>query len=134
MIHRDTFAGVMFALLAVVGFSAKAILIKLAYLEHVDAITLLALRMLFAVPFFIGVAFWLNFRDHHPLKLQDWIAVILLDLMGYYLSSFLDFLGLLYITAGLERLILFLYPTITVILSAIIYKHAIEKKSSWRWP
>jgi drug/metabolite transporter (DMT)-like permease len=128
LIHRDTFTGVMFALLAAVGFSAKAILIKLAYLEHVDAITLLALRMLFAVPFFIGVAIWLNFRDHHSLKLQDWIAVIVLGLMGYYLSSFLDFLGLLYITAGLERLILFLYPTMTVILSAIIYKHAIGKK------
>jgi drug/metabolite transporter (DMT)-like permease len=128
LIYRDTYAGVLFALIAAVGFSAKAILIKLAYLDHVDAITLLALRMLFALPFFIGVAIWLNFRDHHPLKLQDWIAVIVLGLMGYYLSSFLDFLGLLYITAGLERLILFLYPTMTVILSAIIYKNAIGKK------
>lgn len=118
----------MFALLAAIGFSAKAILIKLAYLDHVDAITLLALRMAFALPFFTGVAIWLNFRVHPPLKLQDWIAVLLLGLMGYYLSSFLDFLGLLYITAGLERLILFLYPTMTVILSAIIYKHAIARK------
>lgn len=126
--HREAFIGVVFALFAAVGFSAKAILIKLAYLDHVDAITLLALRMVFAVPFFIIVAIWLNFRDHHPLKMQDWIAVLVLGLLGYYLSSFLDFLGLLYITAGLERLILFLYPTMTVILSAIIYKRPIGRK------
>lgn len=118
----------IFALFAAIGFSAKAILIKLAYLDHVDAITLLALRMAFAVPFFIVVAIWVNRRNAAPLKRQDWIAVITLGLLGYYLSSFLDFLGLLYITAGLERLILFLYPTMTVILSALIYKRPVGRK------
>jgi drug/metabolite transporter (DMT)-like permease len=125
---RDTFLGVIFALLAAVGFSAKAILIKLAYLEQVDAITLLALRMAFSVPFFVAVAFWVNGRNATPLRQHDWIAVLLLGLLGYYLSSFLDFLGLLYITAGLERLILFLYPTMTVILTALIYKRPIGRK------
>lgn len=120
--------GVIFALLASIGFSAKSIFIKLAYLDQVDAITLLALRMVFAVPFFIAVAIWLQWRSAPPLKRQDWIAVLVLGLLGYYLSSFLDFLGLLYITAGLERLILFIYPTLTVILSAFIYKRAIGKK------
>ena len=128
MLNRESFIGVLFALFAAIGFSAKAILIKLAYLEHVDAITLLALRMVFSIPFFIVVAVWVNSRDHHPLKRQDWIAVVVLGLLGYYLSSFLDFLGLLYITAGLERLILFLYPTMTVILSAFIYKRPIGRK------
>jgi drug/metabolite transporter (DMT)-like permease len=126
--NRDTLSGIFFALFAAVGFSAKAILVKLAYLDQVDAITLLALRMAFALPFFVAVAIWLNGRHAISLKRQDWVAVILLGLLGYYLSSFLDFLGLLYITAGLERLILFLYPTMTVILSAFIYKRAIGRK------
>jgi drug/metabolite transporter (DMT)-like permease len=128
LINRDTFFGVIFALFAAIGFSAKAILIKLAYLDQVDAITLLALRMVFAVPFFIAVAIWLIGRHAEPLKRQDWIAVVVLGLLGYYLSSFLDFLGLLYISAGLERLILFLYPTMTVILSALIYKRPVGRK------
>lgn len=128
MINRDTFFGVIFALIAAVGFSAKAILVKLAYLDHVDAITLLALRMVFSVPFFVFVAIWVKGRNAEPLKQQDWIAVVALGLLGYYLSSFLDFLGLQYISAGLERLILFLYPTMTVILSALIYKRAIGRK------
>lgn len=128
MKNHDTFLGVLFALLASVGFSVKSILIKLAYLDQVDAITLLALRMAFAVPFFVAVAIWLNGRDAVSLKRQDWYAVILLGLVGYYLSSFLDFLGLLYISAGLERLILFLYPTMTVILSALIFKKPIGRK------
>ena len=125
---RDTFLGVIFALIASVGFSAKAIFIKLAYLEHVDAITLLALRMAFSVPFFVVVAIWVNWRHAEPLKKQDWLAVLGLGLLGYYLSSLLDFLGLQYISAGLERLILFLYPTMTVILGALIYKRAIGRK------
>ena len=126
--NRDVFLGVIFALLAAVGFSAKAILVKLAYHDSVDAVTLLALRMVFSVPFFIGVAIWA--RQHHaePLNTQDRLLVLGLGLIGYYCSSFLDFLGLEYITAGLERLILFLYPTMTVILAAILYKRAIGKK------
>ena len=126
--NRDVFLGVVFALLAAVGFSAKAILVKLAYLDHVDAMTLLALRMVFSVPFFIGVALWA--RQHHaePLNTHDRLLVLGLGLIGYYCSSFLDFLGLEYISAGLERLILFLYPTMTVILSALLYKRAIGKK------
>lgn len=129
MIKSDAVLGVFFALFAAVGFSAKAILIKLAYLDHVDAITLLALRMAFSLPFFVFAAFWVNRGNHLPLKRQDWIAVLMLGLAGYYLSSFLDFLGLLYITAGLERLILFLYPTLTVILSAIIFKRQLGRKT-----
>jgi len=127
-INRDVILGVIFALLAAVGFSAKAILVKLAYLDHVDAITLLALRMAFSVPFFIGVAIWAWMRHAEPLGTQDKLLVLALGLVGYYLSSFLDFLGLQYITAGLERLILFLYPTMTVILTALLYKRPIGGK------
>ena len=128
-INRDTIFGVAFALLAAVGFSAKAILVKLAYLDHVDAVTLLALRMAFSVPFFIGIAVWVRYHHAEPLSKHDWMLVLGLGLIGYYLSSFLDFLGLQYISAGLERLILFLYPTMTVLLSALVYRRAIGRKT-----
>ncbi len=121
------FIGIVFALLAAVGFSAKAILVKLAYLDSVDAITLLALRMVFSVPFFIGIALWAWRRHAAPLNTHDRLLVLGLGLIGYYLSSYLDFLGLQYISAGLERLILFLYPTMTVVLSALIYKRVIGR-------
>jgi len=126
--NRDAFIGVIFAFLAAVGFSGKAILVKLAYLDHVDAITLLALRMLFAVPFFIGVAIWAKCKHAAPLSAHDRWLVLGLGFVGYYLASFLDFVGLQYISAGLERLILFLYPTMTVILSAVVFKRRISKQ------
>lgn len=126
--NRDIILGVAFALLAAVGFSAKAILVKLAYLDRVDAVTLLALRMTFSAPFFIGIALWAKYNHAETLSRHDWMLVLGLGLSGYYFSSFLDFLGLQYISAGLERLILFLYPTMTVILSALIYKRAIGRK------
>jgi drug/metabolite transporter (DMT)-like permease len=126
LVNRDALTGVVFALFAAVGFSGKAILVKLAYLDGVDAITLLALRMAFSVPFFIVVALWVRRQHAEPLNTHD--RLLVLGLIGYYLSSLLDFLGLQYISAGLERLILFLYPTMTVILSALIYRRAIGKK------
>jgi drug/metabolite transporter (DMT)-like permease len=123
--NRGALLGVVFALLAAVGFSAKAILVKLAFIDGVDAVTLLALRMAFSAPFFIGVTIWIRRRHAEPLNTHDKLLVLGLGFVGYYLSSFLDFLGLQYISAGLERLILFLYPTLTVILSALLYKRAI---------
>lgn len=124
-VRGDAVLGVVFALLAAIGFSGKAILVKLAYLSHVDAVTLLALRMLFAVPVFAGIAIWAAYRHAAPLTRHDKILVLALGLLGYYLSSLLDFLGLQYISAGLERLILFLYPTMTVILLALLHRKAI---------
>ena len=126
-INRDALVGVVFALLAAIGFSAKAILVKLAYLDSVDAVTLLALRMAFSVPFFIGVALWARRQHAEPLSRHDMMLVLALGLLGYYLASFLDFLGLQYISAGLERLILFLYPTMTVILTALLTRRAIGR-------
>ena len=122
--------GIGFALVAAVGFSAKAIFVKLAYLAApVDPITLLALRMAFSVPVFIGVAIWTTRRqDAKPLSRHDLLLIVGLGCVGYYLSSLLDFMGLQYLSAGLERLILFLYPTMTVLLSAAIFKHAISRR------
>ena len=118
-------AGALFAGAAQLGFAAKAIFIKLAYAAHpgLDAVTLLALRMIFSLPFFLLMAWWAQ-RDTTnsapaPLSRRDWAFIAFLGFIGYYLSSFLDFWGLQYISAGLERLILFTNPTIVVVLSAL---------------
>ncbi|TCV88983.1 DMT family transporter [Sulfurirhabdus autotrophica] len=128
--NQVTLVGFTFALLAAIGFSAKAIFVKLAYVYPVDAVTLLALRMAFSAPVFLGLALWFGLNKMSPrLTRNDWFAVVGLGLLGYYLSSLLDFLGLQYISAGLERLILFLYPTIVIILSALYFSHKIDKKT-----
>ena len=125
-LNRQAYLGVAFALIAAVGFSSKAILVKLAYVDAVDPITLLTIRMVFSVPFFAGIALWSFTKKHEsPLERQDWFAILALGLVGYYLSSLLDFMGLQLISAGLERLILFLYPTMVVLISAVIFKRAI---------
>jgi drug/metabolite transporter (DMT)-like permease len=105
----------------VLGFSFKAILIKLAYAAHpIDAVTLLALRMLYSAPLFAAMAWWASRRrSAAPFTRADWKELALLGFVGYYLASLLDFMGLQYITAALERLVLFLYPTMVVLLSAL---------------
>jgi drug/metabolite transporter (DMT)-like permease len=115
------------AFTAAACFSLKAIFVKLAYLYHVDAVTLLALRMLFALPVLLIAAFWSSRRHPHRMTRRDWTAVLFLGFAGYYLSSLLDFMGLVYITAGLERLILFLYPTIVAVISVVLFKKPIGR-------
>lgn len=100
-------------------FSTKAIVIKLAYRYGVDAVTLIALRMAFSLPFFIGALVWSS-RGRQPLSRSDHFRLIFVGLLGYYAASYLDFLGLQYITAALERLILYLSPTMVVMLSALL--------------
>ena len=105
-------------LLAAAGaifFSAKAIIVKLAYRYGVDAVTLIMYRMLFALPFFLLMAWWAG-RGRPPLSRRDRAGVLGLGFCGYYLSSMLDFAGLQYITASLERLILYLGPTMVLLL------------------
>lgn len=103
-------------------------MVKLAYIDAVDAITLLALRMAFSLPFFLIVAAMANWNKRsQALTAKDKLAVVGLGLIGYYLASYLDFLGLQYISAGLERLILFLYPTMVMLISALIFKHRIGR-------
>jgi drug/metabolite transporter (DMT)-like permease len=131
--QRNLVIGYGLVLLGALGFSAKAIIIKLAYAAHaeVDAITLMALRMLFALPFFLLVAFWHNNKSPSlPLDKKQWGVIIVLGLMGYYIASYLDFLGLQYISAGLERVIIFLYPTFVVLFSALINRRRITARVS----
>lgn len=109
-------------------FSAKAVFIKLAYRYEVDSISLLALRMLFSLPLFLILAWWSLRKKqsaHSPPSRQEWFFIVLLGIMGYYLASMLDFLGLQYIGASLERLILFVYPTMVLVLSAIFLRQRI---------
>jgi drug/metabolite transporter (DMT)-like permease len=123
--------GPVCAVLGVLGFSFKAILIKLAYAWHpVDAVTLLTLRMLFSAPFFIAMAWWAGRRPAaRPITRRDWRALVWLGFIGYYLASLLDFMGLVYITAALERLVLFLYPTLVVLLSAVLRGRPITRRA-----
>lgn len=118
--------GTIIVLIAATGFSAKAIFVKLAYEYHTNAVTLLTLRMLFALPFFAIMAWWSASKsDGAVLTSKELFLVFLMGLAGYYLASLLDFLGLQYISAGLERLILFLYPTFVVLISAIFFHRRI---------
>lgn len=129
--QRNLVIGFALVLLGALGFSAKAILVKLAYAANpeVDAIFLMALRMLFALPFFLLVAVWHNKKTQAlPLDKKQWGVVIVLGLMGYYLASYLDFIGLQYISAGLERVIIFLYPTFVVLFSALVYRRKITAR------
>jgi drug/metabolite transporter (DMT)-like permease len=133
--HRQQIIlGCLFVLLAAFGFSAKAILVKLAYgySPELDAITLMLLRMAISLPFFLFVAVWSNrasvqISDDQRMRARDWLLILVLGFLGYYLSSLLDFEGLAYISAGLERLILYLYPTFVVLLTALVYRKAINR-------
>ena len=116
--------------MAVVGtlaFSGKAIIVKLAYRYGVDAVTLIMLRMLFALPVFAAMAWWAS-RGQAPLARKDWVGVFLLGFSGYYLASFLDFAGLAYISASLERLILYLNPTIVMLLGLVLFKRRTTRR------
>jgi drug/metabolite transporter (DMT)-like permease len=113
--------GLALALAGSIAFSGKAIIVKLAYRYGVDAVTLIMLRMLFALPIFVVMAWWAG-RGKPALSGRDWLGVAGLGFTGYYLSSFLDFAGLQYITASLERLILYLNPTLVMLLGWVLYR------------
>ncbi len=122
--------GVLITILGSICFSAKAIFVKLAYFETtVDAISLLSLRMVFSIPFFLGSALVTSSKKGNvKFTAKQWVYIAFIGCLGYYVSSLLDFLGLQYISAGMERLILFMYPTIVVIMSAFISKEKIKTR------
>jgi drug/metabolite transporter (DMT)-like permease len=131
--HSTLLKGFLISFTGAILFSTKAILVKLAFREtHTDALTLLTLRMLLSLPFYLLVAFW-GSRQEGNVKMsrRQWIWVIGLGLLGYYLSSFFDFVGLQYISAGLERLILFLYPSFSVLINSVAFRQRISKAQYW---
>ena len=109
--------GVALAIVGTLVFSFRPILVKLVYVTYpVSPVTLLFLRMTISLPFFLAVAWWLR-RDEPRLTARDWAAVAALGFVGYYAASFLDFIGLQYVGAGIGRLILYLYPTLVLLIS-----------------
>jgi len=125
-------AGFLLAGLGAILFSGKAVVVKLTYRYGIDAVTLIAFRMLFSMPFFAAVGWWQARRaargEIPVLTWRERLQICVLGLLGYYLSSFLDFLGLRYVTAGLERLILFLSPSMVVLLSALWFKRPVTRR------
>jgi drug/metabolite transporter (DMT)-like permease len=114
--------GIAFAVLGVLAFSFRPILIKLSYAAApVSPSTLLFLRMTLALPFFLGIGWWLRAQEPR-LTARDWTNVALLGFVGYYAASFLDFIGLQYVGAGVGRLIMFLFPTLVLLLSFLFLK------------
>jgi drug/metabolite transporter (DMT)-like permease len=126
--HTISLAGFLITFLGSVFFSTKAIIVKKAFAHtHIDALTLLTLRMIFSLPFYVAIAFFAsNKKENTRLTGKQWQYVIVIGLLGYYLSSFFDFTGLQYVSAGLERLILFLYPTFAVLINAVVFKQKIS--------
>ncbi|MFZ6012930.1 MAG: DMT family transporter, partial [Bacteroidota bacterium] len=122
--------GIVICLFGAICFSTKAILVKLAYRDTpVDAVTLLALRMVFSLPFFVVSAFISSQKsDNVKFTSRQWMFVAVIGCLGYYVSSLLDFLGLQFISAGIERLILFIYPTLVLLISAFVFKGEISKR------
>lgn len=126
-------AGFFITLLGAILFSTKAIIVKLAFgATHTDALTLLTLRMVFSLPFYAGAALFVSGQKANVrMTRPQWGLVMLLGMLGYYVSSLLDFIGLQYVSAGLERLILFLYPSFVVFINAIFFRQRITGIQKW---
>ena len=121
-------AGFIIAFVGSILFSTKAIIVKKAFEQtHTDALTLLTLRMVFSLPFFLGAAIFAgNKKNNITLSGKQWLGIAVLGFFGYYLSSLFDFIGLQYISAGLERLILFLYPSFVILINAVVFRQKIS--------
>jgi drug/metabolite transporter (DMT)-like permease len=131
--NTSSLFGFLIAIVGALLFSTKAIIVKKAFVDvKADALTLLTLRMIFSLPFYLIAAFIVSSnKSNKKMTAKEWFVVIILGMAGYYLSSLLDFLGLQYISAGLERLILFLYPTFVVLINAFLFKEKIKGKVIW---
>jgi drug/metabolite transporter (DMT)-like permease len=127
--RHPALSGLLLAAAGAIAFSGKAIIVKLSYRYGVDAVTVIMYRMLFALPFFLLLGWWSErqtFARSHPLTRRDGMGIVALGFVGYYLSSYLDFLGLQYITASLERLILYLNPTLVLLLGWLLFNKPIQ--------
>ena len=119
--------GILYGILGVVLFSTKAVLVKLAYQYDIDTLELLLFRMLFSLPFYLSILFLTYKKGQSKVTSKDVLWIFLFGFLGYYLASYFDFLGLNYIKAGLERIILFVYPTIVVVLGYLFFKEKLTR-------
>lgn len=127
--RHPALSGLLLAAAGAIAFSGKAIIVKMSYRYGVDAVTVIMYRMLFALPFFLLLGWWSErqtFARNNPLSRRDVMGIVALGFVGYYLSSYLDFLGLQYITASLERLILYLNPTLVLLLGWLLFNKPIQ--------
>jgi drug/metabolite transporter (DMT)-like permease len=124
---RATWPGLLMAGTGAIAFSGKAIIVKLAYRHGVDAVTVIMYRMLFALPLFLLLSWWAS-RGKPALTRRDWAMLFGLGFSGYYLASFLDFAGLQYIGASLERLILYLNPTVVLGVGLLLFKTPVTRR------
>ncbi len=127
-VKQITLAGFVITITGAILFSTKAIFVKLAFAAtHTDAVTLLALRMLFSLPFYLVAARIAYTKENKSTTTtKHWVYILILGFLGYYLSSLFDFIGLQFISAGLERLILFLYPTFAVLINTFFFKNKLS--------
>ncbi|MCS6823836.1 MAG: DMT family transporter [Cytophagaceae bacterium] len=124
--------GLIYVLIGAICFSTKAILVKFTYRYGIDAITSLCLRMLFAFPFYTAMLWYsCNKAKLREVSAKQWSLVLCMGIVGYYMASMFDFAGLKYISASLERLIVFLYPTLVVIISAFFLSKKIKRNVWW---
>ncbi len=121
-------SGVLLAIIGVVLFSAKAVIVKMAYRYDISSEHLLLFRMAFSLPFYLVIASFNRPTKPKEIKKVDYLWILFFGFVGYYLASYFDFIGLQYIKAGLERIILFIYPTLVIIISRIFLKKTITKK------
>jgi drug/metabolite transporter (DMT)-like permease len=128
-LKKQFWTGIAIGVLGVVLFSSKAVMVKLAYKYNVDAISILLLRMLFAFPFYVVIALYQKTKTpkQNTITKRDYMWLVCFGVVGYYLASYFDFVGLKYIKASLERIILFLYPTIVLLLNKIVFKQKINR-------
>lgn len=126
---ESNLTGFIIAFAGAIFFSTKAIIIKKAFADtHATPLGLLTLRMLFALPFYVAAAFFASSKKNNKtISKKQWVYICVIGILGYYLSSLFDFLGLQYVSAGLERLILFLYPTFAVLINAYWFGQPITK-------
>jgi len=131
--RKNLIIGFLVTFIGAVLFSTKAIIVKKAFADiKIDALTLLTLRMIFSLPFYILAALFIHQKkDKAHLTQTQWFQVIALGLFGYYMSSYLDFVGLQYVSAGLERLILFLYPSFVVLINTFYFRQKITRIQQW---
>ena len=128
MKSKQTFVyGILIGVLGIILFSSKAVMVKLAYRYNIDAISVLLLRMLFSFPFYIVIAYLYRKEKKETIVPKDYAWIAFFGIVGYYLASYFDFVGLTYIKASLERIILFVYPTIVLLFNKLFLKKAISK-------
>ncbi len=125
---RSFVVGIVLGLIGIILFSSKAVMVKLAYQYHVDAVSILMFRMLFSFPIYVLIAIlYRNKSNGLELVRKDYLWLVFFGVVGYYLSSYFDFVGLVYIKASLERIILFIYPTIVILFNKLFLKQRISK-------